>query len=218
MVRGFGTAIMHGAATALFAIISHEWSEKQAASAAGGYRFNPVLFAPGLIVAMVVHSLFNHLPAQPLLAMVLMLLLAPAALFLTLARSERATRQWLATDAAAHRQMLEEIRAGRFGESRMGAALRDHLNAHKHINGEEVLTYAELKLELVLRAEEAILATHEGVTPQAPESLQDKFERLDALEGRLGKALTAAISSALGFTRNDLYELGRLRARAAGES
>jgi hypothetical protein len=40
-----------------------------------------------------------------------------------------------------------------------------------------------------------------------------KFERLDALEKRLGKAVVAAISSRIGFSRNDLYELGRLRAR-----
>jgi RsiW-degrading membrane proteinase PrsW (M82 family) len=34
LVRGFGTAIMHGGATALFAVISHEMTETQAEAAA----------------------------------------------------------------------------------------------------------------------------------------------------------------------------------------
>ena len=213
LVRGFGTAIMHGAATALFAVISHEWSERQAESAAAHYRFQPILFLPGLLVAMVVHSLFNHLPDQPLVAMVLTLLLAPMTLFLTLARSERATREWLAADAAAHRKLLEDIRAGRFGESKPGSDLRDHLAELRAVNAEDALAYAELKMELVLAAEESILATHEGTAASTHESERDKFERLDALEQRLGRAVALAISSRLGFTRNDLYELGRLRAR-----
>jgi RsiW-degrading membrane proteinase PrsW (M82 family) len=212
LVRGFGTAIMHGAATALFAVISHEWSEKQAESAATQYRFNPLLFVPGLLAAMVVHSIFNHFPAQPLLAMVLMLLLAPMTLFLTLARSERVTRQWLAADAAAHRQLLEDIRAGHF-ESKTGSDLRDHLRDLRASAAEDVMAYVELKMELVLRAEESILATHEGGAAPAGETELEKFERLDALEKRLGKAVVAAISSRIGFSRNDLYELGRLRAR-----
>jgi protease PrsW len=215
LVRGFGTAIMHGAATALFAVISHEWSEKQSESAAVQYRFQPLLFVPGLIVASFVHSFFNHFPAQPLVAMVLMLLLAPLTLFFTLAKSERATRAWLASDAAAHRQMLADIRAGRFADSQTGGALRGQIGASRNVNPEDVIAYAELKMELVLRAEELILATHEGAAVAAGETEREKFDRLDALEKRLGKSVVAAVASRLGFTRNDLYELGRLRARVS---
>jgi RsiW-degrading membrane proteinase PrsW (M82 family) len=213
LVRGFGTAVMHGAATALFAVISHEWSEKQSEGAAAHYRFQPLLFVPGLLVAMVVHSFFNHLPAQPLIAMVLMLLLAPLTLFLTLAKSDVATRQWLAADAAAHRQLLEDIRAGHFYESKIGRALRNQFGEFRNLNTEEVMAYVELKTELVLRAEELILATHEGAQVMTGDTEREKFDRLDVLEKRLGKAAVAAISSRMGFSRNDLYELGRLRAR-----
>jgi RsiW-degrading membrane proteinase PrsW (M82 family) len=213
LVRGFGTAIMHGAATALFAVISHEWSEKQSESAAARYRFEPLLFAPGWLVAIFVHSFFNHFSDLPLIAMVIMLLLAPMTLFLTLARSERATRKWLAADAAAHRQILDDIRAGRFGESKTGGALRDQIGELRSVNPEDVLAFVELKMELVLRAEELILATHEGAGAAGGDAEREKFARLDELERRLGKTVVAAIGSRVGFSRNDLYELGRLRAR-----
>lgn len=212
LVRGFGTAVMHGAATALFAIIAHEMSEKQSESAAAHYSFKPLLFLPGFAVATVVHSAFNHFPQQPLIAMVLTLLLAPLTLFLTLARSERATRHWLAADAAAHRQLLDDIRAGRFAESKAGAALHE-AGAIGSVPAAEVMSYAELKMEMVLRAEELILASHEGEGATAGEPERQKLRHLDTLEQRLGKTVAAAIDSRLGFTRNDLYELSRLRAR-----
>lgn len=213
LVRGFGTAVMHAAATGLFAIITHEMSEKQAEGAASHYSFNPLLFVPGLLVAMVVHSTFNHFSAQPLVIMALTLLLAPLTLFLTLAKSERATRQWLAADAAAHRQMLDDIRSGRFAQSKLGAGLRAEFSNAKGVDAEAIMAFVELKLELVLRAEELILASHGSGAGDAGGDEQEKFLRLDALEQRLGKALVAAIESRMGFTRNDLYELDRLKVR-----
>jgi protease PrsW len=212
MVRGLGTAVMHGATTALFAVISHEMSEKQAESLDANYRFKPLLFLPGLAAAIAIHSLFNHFPDQPLAIMVLTLLLAPLTLFMALAKSERATRQWLAADAAAHRRALEDIRAGRFAESTAAGAVQA-MGSVGAAPAADVLAYAELKLELVLRAEELILASHDGVADAAGDAEREKFARLDAMEQKLGRAVVAAIGSRAGFTRNDLYELSRLRAR-----
>lgn len=215
LVRGFGTAIMHGGTTALFAIVSHEMTERQAESAAAQYRFNPLLFVPGLALAIVLHGLFNALAEAPLVAMAATLLLAPATIFLALARNERATRRWLASDHAAHAQMLADIRAGQFGDSERGRAIRA---AAQHLGPEaaaDVLAYAELKTELILRAEELILAAQGGATAEIGAGEREKFERLRALEARLGRAAIAAVESELGFTRNDLWELGRLMQRAA---
>lgn len=211
LVRGLGTAVMHGATTALFAIISHEMSERQSESLAAHYSFKPLLFLPGLAVAITVHSLFNHFPDQPLAIMALTFLLAPLTLFMALAKSERATRQWLATDAAAHRTILADIRANRFDPSSIIGAVQ----TVGSVPASDILAYLELKLELVLRAEELILASHDGAASDAGDAEREKFARLDALERGLGKAIVAAIGSRAGFTRNDLYELDRLRDRLA---
>lgn len=213
LVRGFGTAVMHGGATALFAVISHEMTERQAEGAAAKYTFNPLLFLPGLGVAIVIHSTFNHFPNQPVLIMALTLMLVPVTLFLTLARSERATGEWLRTDEAAHRKALEDIRAGRFAESEAGRALHQLADRLGQASASDAFAYLELKTELVLRAEELIRASMEGASVAIGDADREKFTRLDALEQRLGKTVINAISSRLGFTRNDLWELGRLRAR-----
>lgn len=214
LVRGFGTAVMHGSVTAIFAVISHEMTERQAEGHAAHYRFNPLLFLPGLAVAIVIHSAFNHFPDRPLLIMALTMLLAPLTLFLTLARSEQATTQWLKNDEAAHRQALEDIRAGRFAESESGRAIHDLANRFQMSS--EAFAYLELKTELILRAEELIRASFEASAADIGETEREKFGRLEALEQRLGKPVINAINSRLGFTRNDLWELGRLRERALG--
>jgi RsiW-degrading membrane proteinase PrsW (M82 family) len=212
LVRGFGTAIMHGGATALFAVISHEMTERQAESTATTYRFNPLLFIPGLVVAIAIHMTFNHFPDQSVLIMAVTLLLVPATIFLALNRSDRATQRWLAADKAAHTQMLADIRAGRFNETPRGQTVQAIANRMGN-RAADARAYIELKTELILRAEELILAAQAGApaTPSAEDSA--KFAQLAALERRLGKAALAALAAPLGFTRNDLWELSRLRAR-----
>src|SRR6478735_1460197 len=61
IVRGFGTALMHGGTTALFAVMGVARSER-ATHARIAY------FVPGFLVAMLLHSGFNHLSHLPLLA------------------------------------------------------------------------------------------------------------------------------------------------------
>lgn len=212
LVRGLGTAIMHGSTTALFAIISHEMTERQSARAAGLYKFNPLLFIPGLAVSIVIHSTFNHFGEQPLLVMALTLLLAPFTLFFALARSARATNEWLAADQAAHRQLLADIRSGRFEASDTSRALQQALARIDGGFASDARAYVELKLELVLRAEELISASHQGEGVGLTDDDRRKFAELDALTRRLGGPIAEALTSRLGFSRNDLWEFSRLRA------
>ncbi len=214
IVRGFGTAIMHGGVTALFAIISHEMTERQAEARAEHYRFNPLLFLPGLLVATVLHALFNMLESMPIVAMAATLLLIPATIFFALARNDSATRAWLTADKDAHARMLADIRAGHFAESPRGQtakAAASHLGAKAAAH---VVAYAELKTELILRAEELILAAQGGAPTPIGEEERQKFKRLRDLERQLGRTATATIESQLGFTRNDLWELSQLMKRA----
>lgn len=217
LVRGFGTAVMHGGATALFGVISHEMSEKQMETRSARYRFNPILFTPGLLAAAVFHGGFNHFPNQPVLAAALTLFLTPAALFLTLARSERATHEWLKEDLAFHKKALEDIRAGRFEESEAGRAIHRLTDRFKGAAARDAFEFVETTTELVLRAEELILARQHDDAADADERDRAKFERLDALKKKLGAPAIAAIIPYLGFSRNDLWELARLRERAAAK-
>jgi len=198
-------------------VIGHEMTERQAEAKADAYRFDPTLFAPGLLAAMVVHSAFNHFPDQPVAVMAAALLLIPATLFFALVRSERATRHWLKTDQDSHRRLLDEIRSGRFAETAPGQSVRALVGRLPASAGNDVSQYLELKLELVLRAEEMILASQSDDTANAEitDADREKFARLSALERQLGRTALAAVNAQLGFSRNDLWELARAQERIA---
>ena len=61
VVRGFGTALMHGGATAIFGVMGLAMTDR--ARGAG-----LAAFLPGLAVAVVLHSAFNHLLQSPKMA------------------------------------------------------------------------------------------------------------------------------------------------------
>src|SRR3982750_2190633 len=79
LVRGFGTAIMHGTTLALLAAIAHEFAERETREATGDFDFHFWWFLPGYLVAVALHTAFNQFPDRPLLAMM------GAAVFATLA-------------------------------------------------------------------------------------------------------------------------------------
>jgi len=214
LVRGFGTAVMHASSTALFAAASHEMNERQFEADAAQYRFNPLLFLPGLLGAYVLHSAFNHFDGRPELAMALTLLLAPLVLFFILSRSERATQHWIMTDRDAHRLALDAIRSGRFADSEQGKRLKAIAERFQgSASTADVFAYLELKMELVLHNEELMLKVQEGEAMPHDPADREKVERLEAMEKKLGRGVLAAIAPALGFSRNDIWELEHFKAR-----
>ena len=214
LVRGFGTAVMHGGATALFAAASHEMNERQFEGAAAAYKFNALLFLPGFAGAYVLHSAFNHLAHQPTLAMALTLLLVPLLLFFIISRSERATQHWIKTDRDAHRAALAAIRSGQFGESEQGKRLKAIAQRFQGaVSAADVFAYLELKMELVLHNEEMMLRVQEGEAAPLDPANREKVTHLEQMEKRLGPAVLAAIAPALGFSRNDVWELEHFKAR-----
>jgi hypothetical protein len=146
--------------------------------------------------------------------MAITLFLTPATLFITLARAERATHEWLKDDRESHARLLDDIRAGRFAASPAGEAIHRLSDRFAGTAAEDVFAFIELKTALILRAEELMLERQHDPSADVSDADHAAFERLDALRRRLGRPIIAAVSPYLGFSRNDLFELDRLRARA----
>lgn len=214
IVRGFGTAIMHSGATAIFAIICHEFTERDAEAKAGFYRFNPLPYLPGLLVAILIHGVFNHFPGGPLNAMLFSLVLIPITLFMVFARSGKVTRQWLQSDRDSHVQALEDIRSGAFAETFAGQQIVRLGHRYKGIAPEALFAYLALHMELVLRAETVLLEREAGKEADVGPADLEAFEKLEAAQKAIGRAVLAAIRPYLPFTRNDLFEMQRLEQMA----
>lgn len=213
IVRGFGTAVMHGGATALFAVITHEVSEHRAHREGHASRLHPWVFVPGLVVAIAVHAAFNQFPGEPLLAMLVAAALIPVTLLVVFAKGGVSAHGWLEHDHEAHAGQLAALRDGSFAETADGQAIAKVARRFPEQIAAEAGEWIALQLSLVLRAEEVLMAHERGETPTVGEVERAQFRRLDQLSRHIGLAARHALSPHLPFTRTDLYEMNMLRHR-----
>lgn len=217
LVRGFGTAVMHGGTAALFGALGQFLTERSLKLEAARYRFNPLLYMPGLLVAIAVHSAFNHFPQQPLAAMVVTLVAIPATLMLIFTRSAHSAHTWLLTDYETHEQMLAEIRSGQFRESEAGRFVLALSESFDEETVAAAFDYIQVHTELVVRAEQVLIANRSGEVVRLGLEVHQQFDTLHALERRIGRTALLAIRPHLRFSRNDLWEMNELEQDARAE-
>ncbi len=203
IVRGFGTAIMHGGATAILAMVSKALYDRSAAP-------RPWLILPGLGVAVVLHSLYNHFLLQPLLATALIVLVLPWLCIAVFQQSERETRGWVGTGFDSDQELLRAVLAGQVGETPVGKYLqtvRSRFSAEVIV---DMMCLLRLRAELAIRAKGVLMMREAGFDPEPDPALKGTFEELRYLEQSIGKTGLLALHPFLHTTTRDLWELNML--------
>jgi RsiW-degrading membrane proteinase PrsW (M82 family) len=213
LVRGLGTAVMHGTTLALLATIAHQLAERENREAEGDFDFHLWWFLPGYLVAVGLHTAFNQFPDRPLLAMLGAIVVAPLALMAIFTFGASEAQEWLETERASHQAQLQVLEAGRWPDGpagRMISGLADRLGPEK---GRRVHRYWEVLAWLVVQAEEAMLEEAEGDVTLDRIKIEAAFAELASLKRSLGRSSFAALKPLLPFSRNDHWELAELRDR-----
>ena len=200
IVRGFGTAIMHGGVTAIFAILSQTITERN-------MKINPLLYFPGLLAAMSFHSLFNHFWLPPLLMTVSYLALLPPVLYLVFQRSAVHLHEWLEVDFDDDARLLQQINSGEFTTSKIGRFLHDLRNKFDGPVVVDMLCYLRLYTELALRAKGVLMMRENGLDTPIGERTREKFTEMTFLESSIGKTGVLAMRPFLHMTRKDLWQI-----------
>jgi RsiW-degrading membrane proteinase PrsW (M82 family) len=213
LVRGFGTAIMHGATLAVLAAIAHEFAERETREAAGDYNFSLLWFVPGYGVAVALHTGFNQFPDQPMIAMMAAILVAPVVIIATLSLGTAEAQRWLVAESAEHRAQLEALRAGRWPEGAAGDKIASLARRLDDEAAKRVRRYWEVQAWLVVEAEEAMMEEAVGDAEFDAEKVRAAFAELDGLKAALGRSTFVALQALLPFSRNDLWEVAELRQR-----
>ena len=211
MVRGLGTAVMHGTTTAILAATVHEFGERAARARGAKFWLNPLWFLPGYVAASLIHMLFNHYPDQPMLVMFVTLVVAPMILLGLLRFGEGEAHGWLAEESAAHEAALAEWRAGGFPSDASGQRIAALAKRAGGAEAERIHAYCTLKTELVLAAERELQDQDRQVEPEDRFRLRRQFAELEALRKAMGRTGFAALQPLLPFSRNDDWELSELR-------
>ena len=200
VVRGFGTAIMHGGATALFAVISTAALERM-------QRASVLAFVPGFVLALVLHAGYNNLFLSPRMSTLAVLVVLPPLFMVVFQRSERAVGDWLGRGFDADTEMLELINSGRLSQSPVGQYLRTLKDRFKGPVVADILCYLRLYTELALRAKGILMMRESGFDADVDDETRAKFEEMRYLESSIGKTGLLALKPVLHMSHHDLWQL-----------
>jgi RsiW-degrading membrane proteinase PrsW (M82 family) len=199
VVRGFGTAMMHGGATAIFAVLAQNLTERHT-------QGSLLHHAPGLMAAIAVHMVFNQMTAMPVMAMGVVSLIVPAVLFLLFAKSEHAVHNYLLAGHELHERILVSLDEG-FLATPEGKLIADIVLKFRGDHLKSVIEYIRLHTELVILAEEVLLAREARGKVPVPADVKRNFARLHALEREIGRTTLLALWPHLKFSRREMAEL-----------
>lgn len=200
IVRGFGTAVMHGGVAAMFAIMSQALTERQ-------MKINPVYYLPGLLAAAFLHSVFNHFLVAPVLQTVGTVLILPPLLGMVFQRSAAALHEWLELDFDADAKLIGMIRSGEFSNSKIGEYLTDLKEKFEGPVVADMLCYLRIYTELAIRAKARLIARENGLDVPVGERTRANFEELKYLEKSIGKTGCLAMKPFLLLERKDLWQM-----------
>lgn len=207
VVRGLGTAVMHGCTTAIVGIVAKDLSDRHAWPA-------PVWMAAALPGALILHSAFNHFLLPPLASTLLLLTVFPLVTLAVFARSERATRRWLGTGFDTDTELLELLFAGDLPRTPVGRYLESFRGSFAPEVVGDMLSYLQVRLELGVRAKGLLLARENGIEVPVGEDVRPKLDELRWLERRLGPAGRLALAPLVQRSSRDLWQLVDLDQRA----
>jgi RsiW-degrading membrane proteinase PrsW (M82 family) len=215
IVRGLGTAVMHGGASAIFAVLSMVMYTPRLRMGVDRFHWNPLLFMPGLAGAVLLHGAFNHFSDAPEVAMAVVLGAIPLSLFFIFAAGETQAHRWLALDHEGHAKLLRDMETGTFAESPPGRALAGLASRMNEPMAEALRDYVRTNVELVVTAENTLLALEAREKVALGASVREKLQHMHALERRLGHAPVMAVRQHLRLSREDLWKIHELEMDSA---
>lgn len=208
LVRGLGTAVMHGSTTALFAIVAKALADRGA-----GWR----AAVPALAAAAIVHAAFNQLSASAFVTTAILLGSMPLLLLAAFEYSERSTRAWLSSGFDGEMEMLEKILDGEVADTPVGRFLDTLRHRFEPMVVADLLCLLTIHLELSLRAKGMLIARSVGVEIPIDDSLRANLEEMKYLERSVGPTGCLAILPLRRTSRRDLWQILLLQ-RASGDA
>lgn len=202
-IRGFGTAIMHGGATAIVGILSKALSDRMSSRS---FR----ILLPGLAIAVVVHSLYNHFLLSPLASTIGILVILPLLTVLVYERSEQATRRWLGVGFDSDMELLNTITTGNIGRTNVGKYLQSLQHRFRGEVIADMLCFLRVHLELSVQAKGILMMRASGFDVQPDPEVRNQLSELEYLERTIGRTGVLAMKPFFHTSNRHLWQLHML--------
>jgi RsiW-degrading membrane proteinase PrsW (M82 family) len=153
--RGLGTGVLHAATTAVAAIVGKAMTD--------GYSRRPWAIFPGIALAIVMHSVYNHLLVFPALGALLMLVALPVVVVAVFERSEQATRDWVGAGLDLDLTLLQLIMSEGFQTTRFAKYLSALPSRFEGAVVADMFCLLRVELELAVQAKAWLIAHQAGL-------------------------------------------------------
>jgi RsiW-degrading membrane proteinase PrsW (M82 family) len=203
IVRGFGTAVMHGGATAIFGMVAKTVTDRKESTA-------PWTVLPALGICFAIHSLFNQFVLPPATSAILMVIVFPPLLALVFGQSERFVQSWLGEGFDVDAELIETIGSGEFSNSPAGRyvqSLREHFDGRVLA---DMLCSIRLHAELSIRAKGVLMLREKGFAVPPDPEVAEKLSELQYLKKSIGKTGELALAPVLRSSAHDLWQFRML--------
>ncbi|MHC1706405.1 MAG: PrsW family glutamic-type intramembrane protease [Bacteroidales bacterium] len=204
VVRGFGTALMHGGCTAIILMFAMGSLNTRKNMLPG--------FLKGLLAAIIIHSLYNNIIhlISPTVSTIIIVFTLPVAIIIVFLRNELLLKKWLDVQLAEEVQLLKMIRSGRLSHTKTGEFI---ISLKSNFSGEvllDMMNYISLYSELSLHAKKVMLLKESGFPVKPEEHILDKLKELKKLKRMIGQTGLLALSPVLRMSQKDVWKLNLL--------
>ncbi len=203
IIRGFGTAIMHGGCTALLSIIIISSKNRK--------KTNSFYVLLAIILAYIIHSAFNHFYIQPIFQTLGILIVLPFVFIVIFKNNEKQLQNWLEIEFSSEVKLLASINKGQFLNTRPG----EYLNSIKtRFSGEMILDmycYIKLYLELSIIAKRNVMLNESGLPLIIEKGTAPKLKELAQLRKQIGKVGEITLSPLIKMNYRNLWKLNSLK-------
>jgi len=200
ILRGFGTSIMHGGATAIVAIITMLHTTKKLKS-----TFAAIL--PGLLIGMLIHYFFNSFIISPLATSLITFITVPVIILITFNISESMLKKWLEIEFHTESELLLAIKNGRFSITKAGQyfnSIKDRFSSEIIV---DLLCYIQIYLELSIKAKAVLMLNELDIEYEKDESIKERIAEFKFLRKSIGKIGLIALKPILRFSKRDLWKI-----------
>lgn len=208
LVRGLGTALLHGGASALFAIAAKARADRRGTEGLWA-------FAPALAIPVALHWAFNQFLLTPVMSTVVVLIALPPLMFAVFRRGERSLEDWLELGFDTDSEMLSQIESGTLSDAPVGGYLRQLRERFEPEVVVDLLCFLRLHLELSLRAKGILMMREAGIPVEPDPTVRAALDELAFLERSIGATGKLAMAPLIHANPRHLWELQVLQ--GAGE-
>ncbi len=204
IVRGFGTAIMHGTATSISAVVAQNLISRTEKT-----KFYYLL--GGLLCGILIHVVFNSFLLPPLTETILQICLLPVIVTTIFTRSEKSLRNWMELQFESEVELLMMIKKGEFKSTRAGKYILSVKDKFDPIVVVDMLAFIRLYIELSIKAKGLLLMQETGFDFQKDEELQEMLKELKFLSTSIGKTGIRTLKPVININTKDLWKLNLLK-------